>query len=84
MYAAWDISPNRRTTDDSENVMLPGSNVVGGTDDRRRSDGSDGVEDPPPPKNVGRLILQYVQFVDRLLFFLLTYSNRLNKFYVNI
>ncbi len=35
----------------------------------------------PPPKKVGRLILQYV---DRLLFSLLTYSNRLNKFYIKI
>ncbi len=35
----------------------------------------------PPPKNVGRLILQYV---DHLIFSLLTYSNRLNKFYIKI
>ena len=35
----------------------------------------------PPPKNVGLRISGYV---DRLLFFLLTYSNRLNKFYVKI
>ena len=32
----------------------------------------------PSPKNVGRVILQYV---DSLLFFLLTYSNRLNNFF---
>ena len=40
-----------------------------------------GFEPPPPPKNVGRLILPYV---DRLLFCLLTYSNRVNKFYIKI